>query len=134
MIYLDTSALVKLIVQEAETAPLRRWLALADDRDHVTSAISRVELMRAAQRTNDTEILANAQRILTEDLDILSLTDELIKTAETIGPPSLRSLDAIHLASAAHIAAALTAVVAYDHRLIEGCRNLDYPVESPGAP
>ncbi len=134
MIYLDTSALVKLIVQEAETAALRRWLADAEDRDHVTSAISRVELMRAAQRTDDTEVLANAQRILTEDLDILSLTDELIKTAETIGPQSLRSLDALHLASAAHIASALTAVVAYDHRLIEGCRDLDYPVESPGAP
>lgn len=131
MIYLDTSALAKLIVQEAESADLRRWLAGADDRDHVTSAVGRVELMRTALRSGHTEIVANAQRILDEDLDILAITDEVIEAAETIGPDSLRSLDAIHLASAAQLADALTTVVAYDHRFIEGCRNLDFPIQSP---
>jgi predicted nucleic acid-binding protein len=57
----------------------------------------------------------------------------VIATAETIGPESGRSLDAIHLASAAQLGDALTAVVAYDRRLIESCRALDYPVEHPGA-
>ncbi|QFS94677.1 Ribonuclease VapC47 (plasmid) [Mycobacterium sp. THAF192] len=132
MIYLDTSALVKLIVQEAESAELRRWLADMEDRDHVVSAVGRVELMRTARRSGDTEIITNAQRILDEDLDILAVTDEVIETAETIGPEFLRSLDAIHLASAAQLADALTAVVAYDHRLIEACRSLNYPIESPG--
>ena len=132
MIYLDTSALVKLIVREAESSELRRWLADAEDRDHVTSAVGRVELMRTALRSGDTTIIANAQRMLDEDLDILAVTDEVIETAATIGPESLRSLDAIHLASSAHLADALTAVVVYDHRLIEGCRSLDYPIESPG--
>lgn len=133
MIYLDTSALVKLIVQESESAALRRWLADAEDHDHVTSAVGRVELMRTALRSGDAEIVANAKRILDEDLDLITVTDDVIEMAETIGPESVRSLDAIHLASAAQLGDALTAVVAYDHRLIESCRNLDYPIESPGA-
>ena len=78
MIYMDTSALVKLIVQEPESAPLRRWLADAEDRDHATSAVGRVELMRTALRSGDTEIVANAKRILHEDLDIVAVTDEVI--------------------------------------------------------
>jgi len=132
MIYMDTSALVKLIVQEPESRALRRWLADAEDRDHVTSALSRVELMRTALRSGDWIIIDNARRALSEDLDILAITDEVIEKAETIGPDSLRSLDAIHLASAAQLGDALTAVVAYDRRLIEGCRELEYPVKSPG--
>lgn len=130
---MDTSALVKLIAHESESAALRRWLADAEDRDHATSAVGRVELMRTALQSGDTEIIANAKRILGEDLDIIGVTDEVVEMAETIGPESLRSLDAIHLASAAQLGDALTAVVAYDHRLIEGCRDHDYPIESPGA-
>jgi predicted nucleic acid-binding protein len=133
MIYIDTSALVKLIVQEPESGALHQWLADAGDRDHVTSALGRVELMRTALRSGDTRIMDNAKRTLSEDLDILAITDEVIEKAETIGPESLRSLDAIHLASAAQLHDALTAVVAYDHRLIAGCRELDYPVASPGS-
>lgn len=133
MIYMDTSALVKLIVQESESAALRRWLADVEDHDHVTSAVGRVELMRTALRSADAEIVANAKRILDEDLDLLAVTDDVIEVAETIGPESLRSLDAIHLASASQLGDALTAVVAYDRTLIEGCRDLNYPIESPGA-
>ncbi|MEB3051672.1 type II toxin-antitoxin system VapC family toxin [Mycolicibacter sp. MYC123] len=132
MIYMDTSALVKLIVQEPKSAALRRWLADVEDRDHVTSAVGRVELMRTALRGGDTEIVDNAQRILDEDLDIMAVTDDVIAKAELIGPTALRALDAIHLASAAQLGDALTAVVVYDHRLIEGCRNLGYRIESPG--
>lgn len=133
MIYMDTSALVKLIVRESESTALWRWLADAEDHDHVTSAVGRVELMRTALRSGDTEIVGNAKRILDEDLDIIAVTDEVVEMAETIGLESLRSLDAIHLASAAQLGDALTAVVAYGQRLVEDCRNLDYPIESPGA-
>lgn len=133
MIYFDTSALVKLIVQEAESGALRQWLADADDDDHVTSTLGRVELMRTARRTGEAEIVDNARRALAEDLDILALTDEVMERAETIGPDSLRSLDAIHLACAAQLGDGLSVVVSYDRRLVEGCRELHYPVESPGS-
>lgn len=134
MIYLDTSALVKLIVQEAESADLQRWLAQTEDGDYVTSAMGRVELMRTALRIRDPEVVANARRVLDEEIDILAFTDRTIAAVETIGPDSLRSLDAIHLASASQLGEALTAVVAYDQRLIEAGRSLGYPVESPGRP
>lgn len=57
--------------------------------------------------------------------------DEVASAAETIGGPLLRSLDAIHLASAQVLRSALTAVVAYDKRIIAGSRSLGLPVESP---
>ena len=134
MIYLDTSALVKLIVREKESADLQRWVARSDDRDHVTSVVGRIELMRAAARSGSEEVVANAQRILAEDLDILALTAAVVEAAEVIGPETLRSLDAIHLASAAQLGDALTTVVCYDRRLIEGCQALGYPFDSPGVP
>lgn len=132
MIYLDSSALVKLVVREPESAHLKRWLAESDDRDHVTSALGRVELMRTALRSADPKIIAAAQLLLDDRLDVLRLTDEVMDTAESIGPAMLRSLDAIHLASASALGSALTAVVAYDARLIEGCRQLELRVETPG--
>jgi predicted nucleic acid-binding protein len=89
--------------------------------------------MRTALRSGATVIVDNAKRALSEDLDILAITDGVIENAETIASGSLRSLDAIHLASAAQLGDALTAVVAYDHRLIAACRELDYPVSSPGS-
>lgn len=133
MIYLDTSALVKLVVREAESAALVQWLAQAADRDYATSALGRVELMRTVLRSGEPATIANARRILDEDLDTIHVTGDVIALAETIGPESLRSLDTIHLASAAQLGAALSSIVVYDHRLIEGCRSLGLPIASPGA-
>jgi predicted nucleic acid-binding protein len=65
-------------------------------------------------------------------LDILPLTEAVITLAETIGPATLRSLDAIHLAAAAQIRRELTAFVTYDHRLLDGCRDVGLATASPG--
>lgn len=130
MIYLDTSAMVKLVVHEAETSVLVGWLRERPDEPVVTSALGRVELMRAAARDGSPGVRERARDLL-DGLDILPLTDAVIALAESIGPPSLRSLDAIHLASAGQIRKELTAVVAYDQRLIEGCLALGYPTSSP---
>jgi predicted nucleic acid-binding protein len=54
------------------------------------------------------------------------------KLAESIGPATLRALDAIHLAAAAHFAQELTAFVTYDHRLLDGCSGIGLATTSPG--
>ncbi|MBJ7289469.1 type II toxin-antitoxin system VapC family toxin [Williamsia sp.] len=130
MIYLDTSALVKLVVREQETDSLTRWLVGRPGESAVTSALGSVELMRTASRAGGPGLTERARGVI-DLLDIIPISDRVIALAETIGPATLRSLDAIHLASAAQIRSELTAVVAYDHRLLEGCRALDYPTESP---
>lgn len=134
MIYLDTSALTKLLVAEAETPELRSWLLApsAQDQYLVTSALSRVELLRAVARQGEPG-LPDRARFLLDGLDILPITDSVIAVAESIGPAGLRSLDAIHLASAAQIESELTSFVTYDHRLLEGCRHVGFETQSPGA-
>ena len=134
MIYLDTSALAKLLVDEAETPELRSWLITQSrDGEHaVTSALSRVELLRAVARQQEPG-LADRARYLLDGLDILPLTDAVITLAESIGPARLRSLDAIHLASASQVWPQLRSFVTYDRRLTEGCRDVGFDAQSPGA-
>lgn len=133
MIYIDTSALTKLLIAERETPELQAWLATQSDRGEfaATSALGRVELMRVVARYGEPGQSERA-RYLLDGLDILPLTEPVIALAETVGPPTLRSLDAIHLASAAQIEQELTAFVTYDHRLLEGCREVGLATASPG--
>jgi uncharacterized protein len=131
---MDTSALTKLLVAEVETPDLRSWLVTQSDQDEhtVTSALGRVELMRAVARQAEPGLPERA-RYLLDGLDVLPITDAVIALAETIGPATLRSLDAIHLAAASQIRHELTSFVTYDHRLLEGCREVGFDTQSPGA-
>jgi len=133
VIYLETSALTKLLVAEPETPELRKWLATQTDKGEytVTSALSRVELMRVVARYGQPG-QAERARYLLDGLDILPITEPVIVLAETIGPAALRCLDAIHLAAAAQIQQELRAFVTYDHRLVDGCREVGLPTASPG--
>ncbi|MGH3957992.1 type II toxin-antitoxin system VapC family toxin [Mycobacterium sp.] len=133
MIYLDTSALTKLLIAEPETPELQTWLTAQNGQGEyaATSAIGRVELMRAVARYGEPG-QAERARYLLDGLDILPLTEPGIALAETIGPATLRSLDAIHLAAAAQIKRELTAFVTYDHRLLHGCRDVGLTSASPG--
>ncbi len=130
MIYLDTSAMAKLIVQEVETAALVEWLGQRPDETAVTSALGRVELMRMAAGDGGEGVVERAGDLL-DGVDIVPISDEVVSVAETIAPATLRSLDAIHLASIAQIHTELTAVIAYDQRLLDGCVALGYPTISP---
>ncbi len=134
MIYLDTSALAKLLIAEPETPELQTWLTAQSGQGEyaVTSALGRVELMRVVARYGEPG-LADRARYLLDGLDILPLAEPVIALAETIGPPTLRSLDAIHLAAAAHIERELAVFVTYDHRLLDGCREVGLASASPGA-
>lgn len=125
--YLDASAIVKLIVNEPESAALVAALKRMDR--HVTSRIATVEVMRAAARRRS----VNADRLhaVLDALDIIELTEEVGSRAGSMAPTNLRSLDAIHLASAVGIRRELTSFVVYDERLADAARLLGLPVLAP---
>jgi len=129
-VYLDTSALVKLVVREKESSALRRYLQASPHDVRFTAALSRAELVRAVCRGASFDVVAHARRVLGR-LDMVALTNRLLDEAGTLGPPDLRTLDAIHLA-AARTAPALRALVTYDVRLDQAAETIGIPVATPG--
>jgi predicted nucleic acid-binding protein len=127
--YLDTSALAKLVVREVETEALRGLLAATDPNDLVTSALTRAELLRAAYRY-DNEALRKAREVL-DGIAEITITKSLLDAAGTIGPSSLRTLDAIHLVSALELGGDLAALVAYDERLLDAAVHVGVPTLTP---
>jgi uncharacterized protein len=129
VIYLDSSAIVKLARQEAETDALRAWLA-DNPQPLVTSALARPETARALARG-----APDALPVLRSVLALLHqrpIADAILDVAAALPGPTLRSLDAIHLATAEDLRAVLTWFVAYDKRLAEAARERGLPVISPG--
>jgi uncharacterized protein len=128
LFYCDSSAITKLILHEAESIALRGFLG--ETQILVTSALSRTEVTRAVLRSSPTA----GPRIAVEmaKLNLAPITDELLDAAGTVSPPQLRSLDAIHLASAVVLRRELDAFVSYDARQLEAASALGLPVASPG--
>ena len=130
-LYLDSSALVKLVHQEAESAALRRYLRRHRGEGRVTSALSRVEVVRAVAG-GGARAIGHARRMLGR-VDQIHLDRSLLDQAATLASPTvLRSLDAIHLASASLLGSDLLAVVTYDQRMVAAASGLSMPVERPG--
>ncbi len=115
MIYLDSSALLKLLFEERESAALARWLEERTGTPAVSSELARVEVLRASRRLNPAAL--PAARSLLAQLDLIPLTSVLVAEAAEVGDPLLRVLAALHLASALSIRSELSAFVAYDDRL-----------------
>jgi uncharacterized protein len=132
VIYLDSSALMKLVRREAETDALRDWLGLRREQPVVTSELGRVEVLRAARRVGG-RVLAEARAVV-GDLDLIPLDRAVQDVACDIGDPMLHALDALHLASALLLGDALTAFIAYDHRLADGAQAAGLAVATPGRP
>lgn len=129
-LYLDSSALVKLVKHEAESDGLRRFLRRHRSDGRVTSALARVEVVRAVAGGGSVAV-AHARRQLAR-VDQVNLDRLLLDDAATLSPASLRrSLDAIHLASARSVGADLRAVITYDERMLEGATALGMVVEAP---
>ncbi|ADJ50812.1 hypothetical protein AMES_8985 [Amycolatopsis mediterranei S699] len=132
MIYLDTAALVKLIRHEAESAALVDWLDERQGTVLVTSTLAEVEVSRALLRSDPgllTDVPAVMARVAKYEID-----DVVRRTAAAYPSPDLRSLDAIHLATAhAVFGRQLTSFVTYDKRLLAVAEALGLPTDSPGA-
>lgn len=128
MIYLDTSAALKLVVPEPETQALELWIAERSGLPRVSSRLLRIEMMRAISRHAPHR--ASRAQVVLAAIALLSI-DDAAPAAEVIGDPLLRSLDAIHLATAHGIRAGLDAFVCYDKRLCESAQAVGLPVESP---
>lgn len=127
-VYLDASALVKLVIEERETAALRRYLA---DAAHLySSRVAATEVRRAVARQTERDAAGQAEAVLAT-LRFVELDDELSRAAGSLQPRTLRTLDAIHLASALAIADGLRAVVAYDVRLAAAARTALLKVVTP---
>jgi predicted nucleic acid-binding protein len=126
--YIDTSAMVKLVVNEPETPALRRWL---DGRDpgQVSSDLARTELLRAVRKVIP-ERMALAQQLL-EAVTLIRLTSELLEEAGRIDPVGLRSLDAIHLAAALDLGDEVQSFVTYDNRLAAAAARNGLHVSAP---
>jgi uncharacterized protein len=129
MIYLDSSALLKLLVEERESAALADWISERSATPKVSSELAKLEVVRAARRL-DSRVVPPA-RALVSQLDLIPWSSSLIEEAADAGDPTLRSLDAIHLVSALSIREALTAFVAYDPRLIGAAQAVGLTAESP---
>ena len=132
MIYLDASALMKLVRREAETEALLAWLEEVREQPLVSSELARVEVLRAARRAGG-PVLTEARAVV-GDLDLIPLDRAVQDVACDIGDPMLRTLDALHLGSALLLGDALTAFVAYDHRLADGAQAAGLAVVAPGRP
>lgn len=127
MVYIDSSALVKLVVTEPETAALRRYLRGRPDR--VTSELSVAEVLRAALR-RDAELIDAARRIL-DRVDRIALGSQLVERAGRLMPRSMRTLDALHVASALELGDELEVLVAYELRLLDAAAAHRLPTASP---
>lgn len=126
--YFDTSALVKLVLAEAESDVLVDWLN-AEEPDVVSSDLARAELPRAVAR-NHPDAPVRAGRLL-ESIELLPLTVAAFTEAGRIGPATLRTLDAIHLATALRLGSDLEGIVAYDDRLADAARRNGVAVLAP---
>ena len=128
--YLDSSALVKLVLPEAETVgllgSLSRW------RHHVSSQLAVVEVLRATRRASpEPRVLAGRTEVPAASMDLIELTEEVLKDAASLDPIFLRSLDAIHLASARYLGTSLDSMIVYDRTMAEAAKELGFSVLAP---
>jgi predicted nucleic acid-binding protein len=126
-IYLDSSAIVKLAVREPESAALRRYLRRR--RPLVSSALARTEVLRALLPVGD-KAMDRGREVLAR-VDLVRLNDRILGDAGQLLPAEIRSLDAIHLATARRLGAELQRIVTYDTRMAEVARQLGHRVDVP---
>lgn len=127
MLYLDSSAIVKLVLVERETDALRSYVQ--DGRPLASSALAITETLRAVKR-EDPDQEPQARLILTA-LTLVEVSRDILEHAGTMPPTNLRALDAIHIATALALGDELDALVTYDARMADAARNAGLRVDAP---
>lgn len=128
-VYLDSSAFVKLVVNERESVALRSYLRRRGGR-RVSSALLRTEALRAV-RLLGPDAVGRARQAL-RAIDLVAVADVVLDAAGSLEPRVLRTLDAIHLATAMSLGDDLDAIVTYDARMLDAARLLGLPATNPG--
>jgi predicted nucleic acid-binding protein len=127
LLYVDSSALAKMLLPESESDALREYL---NGRGPLgSSVVVGVEVRRAVRRVRP-DLRADAERLLAEVV-VVHLDSAIVARAAALEPPAIRSLDAIHIASALALGEELEAVVTYDARMAEAARASGLRVEAP---
>jgi len=128
-LYLDSSAIVKLVSAEMESLALFEFIQSYEER--ISSILARVEVQRAVRRARGTAAeRRRADRVL-ERISLLRIDDPILALASRVSPPDLRSLDAIHLATALSVGDAIAGVVTYDDRLARAAATARLQVFAP---
>jgi predicted nucleic acid-binding protein len=125
--YLDSSAIVKLVIAEAESNALRRHLRRRGPL--ISSALARTEVLRALLDEGD-EGIARGHAVLAT-LDLIRISDRVLDDAARLLPPDVRSLDAIHLATAQQLSSELGQLVSYDDRMLRAADRLGMRTARP---
>jgi hypothetical protein len=126
-IYLDSSAIVKLAVAEPESAALRRYLLRR--RPLVSSALAKAEVVRALLPLGEPAV-RRGQEVLAR-LELIRVSDGILAAAGVLLPAELRTLDAIHLATAQQVGSDLARLITYDERLRAAAEATGCPVAAP---
>jgi uncharacterized protein len=129
MIYLDSAAIVKLAHAEAESGALRDWLDQRAELGWVSSVLAEVESFRALAR--HAPVAGGRLDSVLDLIDLVDLDASIRLTAPAVVPASVRSLDAIHLATALHLGPRLTTFVTYDRRLADAVAAARLPIAMP---
>jgi len=127
-VYLDSSAFVKLVVEETETAAVRAFLSNNDAR-RVSSALLRAEALRAGRNLGPAALATVREGL--RRVDLIGIDDRILDAAGTLEPQVLRTLDAIHLATALAVGDDLDVIVTYDDRMIDAARLLGLSTATP---
>lgn len=129
LLYLDSSAIVKLIAPEAQSAALFSFVGRWPQR--VSSQLARVEVLRALRRAGAPPALRRRAENVLARIALIRIDDAVLSAASSLDPPDLRSLDAIHLGTALSLGAELGVLVTYDDRLIVAAGRARLSTASP---
>jgi uncharacterized protein len=127
--YADTSAVIKLLAEETDSKAFAAFYDDHDDAEWVSSALLRIEVVRAVARAVPA-LLPDARDLLTA-FSYIAIDDEIVDGAMNEPDRGLRSLDAIHLATARIIAPELDGLLSYDDRLTKAATDAGLRVLSP---